>query len=478
MTEAPRFAVVGRVNKGKSSVIATLAEDDRVAISPIPGTTQTCAEFPVVVDGFACFVLVDTPGFEQAPAALEWLERTGPSADARLARVEAFVATHTGSGAFAEECELLRPILAGAAILYVVDGTRPYREYYQSEMEILRWTGRPSMALINRIGSGDHAASWRSALGQYFKVVRDFDAHTASFEERVRLLETFRELHDPWRDRLARAVDALTRQRTWRRAEVVHEIADLLIDALTLTIEATWAEQADPRALESEFHDALRQRERRARRDVEGLYSHSRVDWEHEAELERPVFGEDLFAERTWSVLGLSPTQALAAYTISGAVTGGMVDASVGGLSFGAGASLGALVGAGAGLLHLQQRFTRQPSTTDLASRVRRALSGQPTYRIGPLAHPSFPFILLDRALLHFDAVRTRAHARSAAAAGHAIIEGQGKLTAEMTREDRQALTRVFTQIRKHHDDVPHKLRAELGALVERAVARLDGGLD
>ncbi len=34
--EIPRFAVVGRVNKGKSSVIASLIENDAVKISPGP----------------------------------------------------------------------------------------------------------------------------------------------------------------------------------------------------------------------------------------------------------------------------------------------------------------------------------------------------------------------------------------------------------------------------------------------------------
>ena len=33
----PTFAVVGRVNKGKSSVLATLAEDDSVRVDPRPG---------------------------------------------------------------------------------------------------------------------------------------------------------------------------------------------------------------------------------------------------------------------------------------------------------------------------------------------------------------------------------------------------------------------------------------------------------
>ena len=36
MNDPPRFAVVGRVNKGKSSIVATLAEDDTVRIDPRP----------------------------------------------------------------------------------------------------------------------------------------------------------------------------------------------------------------------------------------------------------------------------------------------------------------------------------------------------------------------------------------------------------------------------------------------------------
>ena len=51
-------------------------------------------------------------------------------------------------------------------------------------MEILRWTGRPRMALINKIGGDDHVEEWRRALSQYFNVVRMFDAHRSGFAER------------------------------------------------------------------------------------------------------------------------------------------------------------------------------------------------------------------------------------------------------------------------------------------------------
>ena len=140
MTEphVPAFAVVGRVNKGKSSVVSTLIEDDSVRVDREPGTTRVCTRFPFRADdGRVLCHVVDTPGFEEAPRALTWLrEREGTAAD-RPALVAKFVETFKDSGEFADECALLEPILGGAAILYVVDASLPYRPNYEAEMEIL-----------------------------------------------------------------------------------------------------------------------------------------------------------------------------------------------------------------------------------------------------------------------------------------------------------------------------------------------------
>jgi len=472
MTAPPRFAVVGRVNKGKSSVIATLAEDDQVAISPLPGTTRECAEFPVRIDDEVQFVLVDTPGFEDAPAALRWLDETGPAADERRARVEAFVEAHDGTDAFTEERQLLRPILDGALILYVVDGTKPYRDNYASEMEILRWTGQPSMALINRIGSGDHTEAWRSALNQYFKVVRDFDAHSASFEERLRLLTTFRELAPESETSLQAAIDALVADRDRRRAEVAEVLTDLVIDELTFTLETEEHDARDPSKLEEDFHRALREREGKARRAVERLYHHRKVAWEHSVELERPAFGEDLFARRTWADLGLSAAQLFTLYTVSGAALGSVVDASLGGASFLTGTALGGALGAGAGAWHLQRRFARATRVEGLGQRARHAFRGGRRYRVGPFRHPNFPFVLLDRALLHHDAVRTRAHAKNAIQEATATIPEEGRRMTDLPPRDRKELHRLFEKISKSRGDLPAGVRSELRgrivALLER----------
>ena len=39
MSDRPSFAVVGHPNKGKSSIVSTLAHDDSVRIGELPGTT-------------------------------------------------------------------------------------------------------------------------------------------------------------------------------------------------------------------------------------------------------------------------------------------------------------------------------------------------------------------------------------------------------------------------------------------------------
>lgn len=482
MSEVPRFAVVGRVNKGKSSIVATLAEDDSVRIDPRPGTTLECREYPVRVDGRTLFVLVDTPGFEDAPRALAWMREKETSAAERPARVAALLRAFAGTEDLVEERRLLEPVLAGASVLYVVDGTRPFRRNYEAEMEILRWTGRPGMALVNRIGEGDHAAEWHRALGQYFGIVRDFDAFSVTFEERMRLLRAFRELRADWAAPLDEAIAALFAQRRSRREEAAGEIADLLVDSITHSEEI---EVADPAALDEQretlerrFHDALRSRESRARRRIEAIYAHEEARFASGEALDRPLFRRDLFAEETWRLLGLAPRDLVLAGAAAGAGVGGAIDAAVGGASFLAGTLLGGALGAGTALWGVGRRFVRArpvgpAGAAAVLARARRAWSGEARhYRVGPHAQPNFPWVLLDRALLHFRAVATRTHARRGdipTAAGDAE-----RIAAALAPEERRSLEALFRRIRRAHADPPRALRDEIAAALAPILARLD----
>jgi len=480
MSDPPRFAVVGRVNKGKSSIVATLAEDDSVRIDARPGTTVEVREYPVRVDGRTLFVLVDTPGFEDAPRALAWLRQREVSAADRPARVGELLRAFEGTSEFVDERRLLAPILAGANVLYVVDGTRPFRRNYEAEMEILRWTGRPGLALVNRIGAEDHAAEWHRALDQYFRMVRDFDAFSVTFEERLRLLESFRELRPDARASIDEALTALVSQRRRRRQQAAAELADLLVDELTHTEEIVVPHEAALAAeqdrLERSFHDRLRDREEKARRRVEALYAHGEARFQADSTLARPIFQQDLFAEETWKLLGLNPPELVAASALAGMAVGGAVDAAVGGASLLAGTVIGGAMGGATALLGLGRRFARvRPigagGMGGWFDAARRYWEGGRRFRIGPHAQPNFPWVLLDRALLHYDSVARRTHARRGTIP---VAQGRSGVVAEFARAQRRELDDLFQKIRRSAGDPPRELRDSLEWTVARILESID----
>jgi hypothetical protein len=400
----PRFAIVGHPNKGKSSIVATLAEDDSVAISPEPGTTRTARAYPMRLDGVTLYELIDTPGFQRAREVLAWLNAHDRGAGARTEVVREFVAQHDGVERFHDECQLLRPILDGAGILYVVDGSRPYGAEYEPEMEVLRWTGRPRMALINMIGGGDHVDEWRAALSQFFSIVRVFDAMRSDFERRIELLRAFGAIDETWLAPLNSAADALTAERQRRKARAAAEIADLLADVLTASETAPLPDERPDAAVEAAVRARLRKtvslRELAARRTVQEIFHHGGLEAREAA---ASFLTEDLFSARSFSVFGLSSSQLAMTGAASGAVAGGLVDAMLGGASLFLGAGIGALIGATGALVG-----------SDRLAKVQ--VLGQPLggyeLSLGPITDPNFPWVMLGRALLHVRLVAERNHAR------------------------------------------------------------------
>lgn len=70
----PVFAVVGRPNAGKSTLINRLAGEQRLIESPLPGTTRDCVRVPVTVEGRDC-VLLDTAGLRRRAQVHEAIEK-------------------------------------------------------------------------------------------------------------------------------------------------------------------------------------------------------------------------------------------------------------------------------------------------------------------------------------------------------------------------------------------------------------------
>jgi GTPase Era involved in 16S rRNA processing len=433
----PVFAIVGHPNKGKSSIVSTLARDESVAISPLPGTTIDNREYPMIIDGETLYLLIDTPGFQRARAALEWMQaHTGSSVD-RADTVRRFLQQHRSDPRFAAECRLLTPLLQGAGILYVVDGSRPFGEEYEAEMEILRWTGQPSLALINMIGDANYSAEWSRALGQYFRIVRVFNAMTADFDKRVQLLRAFGQIREDWREPLERAVQILAAEQAQRRKLSARIIAETLGAMLTHTCQrrltGAEAENAALKQLRNRYQQDLVGMEQQCRSDVEQAYDYTHVE-RHESVME--LLDADLFAAETWNLFGLTRRQLIATGSAGGAAAGSVIDVATGGHSLLLGAGIGALIG-GVSAWVGAERIAH--------IKVLGSPLGGKALTVGPMRSINFPYVVLGRALLHHKMIEDRTHAQR----GPIELTRQPGGLQSLDADGRKRLEKLFTTVRK-----------------------------
>jgi len=439
----PKFAVVGHPNKGKSSIVATLVESSGIQISNIPGTTVDSEVYPMRIKDNVLYELVDTPGFQRPRKVLAWLEANSKSADDRPQTVANFVAKHRQDKNFHDECELLQPLLDGAGILYVVDGSKPYGVEYEAEMEILRWTGRPRMALINLISEGDYVEEWRTALDQFFAIVRVFDAMRADASKRIGLLRSFAELNEQWQPTLLKAVDILNEDQNQRRKRSANAIANLLNGALTAKQIKTIAEDEGPEPyiekLAEKLKDKIRALEQKQRKEIEYIYRHQHIE-RKEADME--FLNLDLFSNETSELFGLSKSQIITSGAASGAVAGLGVDVMLGGASLLLGSTIGAVIGGATALFGSDKIGKLKVLGKTLSDR---------NLNVGPVKDVNLPFILLSRALMHHQLVSERNHAIREALVIE--VESAQYISQNIPEEHKKRLDRIFSNTRQRGYD-------------------------
>ena len=462
----PHFAVVGRPNKGKSSIVATLARDDSVHIAARAGSTRSTRRFPMQVDGETLYELIDTPGIQRSRQMLAWLRDNCNDAASRPAAVKQFLEVHAQDPHYADERHALSPIVAGAGIIYVVDGSVPFGADYEAEMEILRWTGRPSLALINPIDSSEYVAQWTAGLGQYFQTVRTFDAHRAEYRKQLDLLALFGHLDQEWHQPLQRAVELLEADRLRQHQEAAEVIADLIYEGLTYSVDQAVPEGA-PQApvrklLFARYQRHLIKRERSSRLAVEELFYYRDLN---KSEAAMGFEEEDLFHQENWYLWGLNRRQLLLAAGAAGGVAGGGAGVVLDGMTGGLLGGLATLAGGVGGAIASTRSVIRH--SDDIA---KWSVSGVPTggnsLSYGPSRNANFPFVLLGRAMQHHRLISQRTHAvRDALKLDEPALDW-------LDDKARRQLARIFEDIRNGKRVTEH--RAELTGLLQAWCRHVD----
>jgi len=406
----PEFAIVGHPNEGKSSVLSTLAEDDSVRISATPGETLVCQKFPVIIDGREIIRFVDTPGFQHPREILHQLQSLQNETDDIIA---GFRQKNADNPEFRQDIELLLPLTQGAGIIYVVDGSRPVRSVDRAEMEILRLTGLPRMAILNsKDPDTDYLDQWKEEFRKTFNVFRVFNAHRATYAERIALLESLKHIDQDWQAILDTVIAAFKKDWAQRNLSCAAIITDMLAECLSYTIVRNLADAADEDRIKDDmqktYEKNIRKIESRAYQQIRSLFKHNIFNYDLPPQ---SILHEDLFSESTWKFLGLSRNQQIAVAGLGGAGIAVALDAATLGTSFGLFSLLGGLAGAtwaalgGKGLAD---------------TKVLGIPLGEREMQIGPVKNIQFLYILLDRSLIYYSHISNWAHGRRDYSAGPA----------------------------------------------------------
>lgn len=397
------FAVVGHPNEGKSSVVSTLIEDDAIRVSPWPGETRKSKEHALQGGKEPRVFFMDTPGFQSPRYTLEWIHAKEAEYGGK-ALIKAFLESHAHDPDFRDECEIFEPLLKCDGLLYVVDATRPLRKGDLAEMEILRLLGLPRMAVMNpKDAEGPLLESWKLALRKNFNAIHIFNALSAGFAERIRLLSSLQsmdpdlggllqpfilDLEEDWTQRLSLSAELML--------ELVEKVAAFRVQG-----GLGRGENAQDLAgkLMQDWQEGIRSLEKKSWSTMRELFRHR---------LFAPVpdllalEDTDLFSKESFRIFGLSRHQLALIGGGSAAAFASGVDLALGGASLG-------LVGLTAGAVGAGWAYwgTRNADTKRLAG-IR--ISGV-DLTVGPVRDARIPWMVLDRSLMLFYALITRAHA-------------------------------------------------------------------
>jgi len=404
MKDVPEIAILGHPNEGKSSVLSTLAEDDSVRVSATPGETTECRTFPVLIDGREVLRFTDTPGFQNPSRVLAEMRMIAAEGRDPVAR---FRERFRDVPEMRDDVELLLPVERGAGVIYVVDGSRPVRNVDRAEMEILRLSGRPRMAIINcKEDDNSQLESWKIEFRKNFNANRVFNAHRATYAERILLLEALKSIDQDWQPTLDEVVRAVKDDWAARNSATVDILLAMIGECLQYTVSCEIQEVGDTAGTEARlaasYRKTLEEKERRAHEQIRALYKHNIF---HYTLPPQSLLREELFSERTWHLLGLSSKQVAIAGAVGGAVVGAKLDLLAAGLTFGVFTGLGSAAGA------LGAVFGGRKLSSAAKNLLGMRLGGE-TLQIGPAASINLLLVLINRGLLFYRHTINWAHGR------------------------------------------------------------------
>ncbi|MCW5636938.1 MAG: DUF3482 domain-containing protein [Rubrivivax sp.] len=243
---AVTLSLVSHTNAGKTTLARTLLGRDIGEVRDAPHVTELPeAHLLLETPSGHRLLLWDTPGFGDSVRLARRMRSSGNPLGWLLSQLW----DRWRDPAFWMSQQALRHVRDDSdLLLYLVNATEPDAGYLQSEMQLLAWTGKPVLVLLNQLGAPREAAveaaeveQWRERLAAWPQVrgVLSLDAFARCWVQEGELLGAVEQAFAGDAGRSAAMAElraAWTARREAQFAEAVRELAASLARVATLRV--------------------------------------------------------------------------------------------------------------------------------------------------------------------------------------------------------------------------------------------------
>jgi len=336
----PVFVITGAPNKGKSTFVKAITNDPNVVVKSTARTTIKSKPYHYFKknsegDMEKLLTLWDTPGFENQVEVFEILNDWKNEGDERpLELIQKYVNTYKDHPDHKYDVEIFKPLVNFACIIYVADCSNSFsKEDYLREIQLLKFTNLPRIAILNPIDGNQHIESWREGLRQYFHTIKVFNPHKTTFEEKLSTLSALSHLHDEWERPINYVIELIENDRK----QILEESARIIRKTVLEIFDHEFEVHVDPLKDEDDHKKDLLKQTRKfvinkmnsSQKKINSLFG-----IEIEIELTENYEDNDLFSE-TVRKHNLSPHQRGLIWAVGGGSIGLIIDIATGGSTLG-----------------------------------------------------------------------------------------------------------------------------------------------
>jgi hypothetical protein len=180
------------------------------------------------------------------------------------------------------------------------------------------------------------------------------------------------------------------------------------------------------------------------------------------------ILRQDLFSEKTWQVLGLSPKQLITTAGLAGGSVGAVIDLAAAGLTFGIFTAIGGAAGAGWAALGGGKRLAK--------AKISGLKLGGQRMKMGPNENIQFLYILIDRVLIFYSHIINWAHGRR----DYPVLSdnrhpepAKERFTTGWDDNEKRICNRFFKAIHKGYENRREIFRQELKGVIKEKLKRI-----